>query len=775
MSYKVCLWHLVLLDTLLFSQISGIVIDSKTSQPIKGVNITADGKGTSTNLNGEFNLDVGKGTELQFSHIGYKIVNAIANDGMRIVLITNVLESDEIIVHAGLIDEHFQRTASSVTVLRKKGLYEKGKDHFQMVIGNIPNLNWAGGTSRPRYFQIRGIGERSHYFGEGPPNFSVGFVIDDIDFSGLGMAGSLYDIEQVEVFKGPQSSVYGSNSMAGLISLRSTDPSENSESSMTATYGSDRHHRIGFITNIRIRNGTFLRVSGLKSYIDGFRHNISQDRNNTNKRDELFLRAKVMSRPIKKLSLLGTVMVTDLDNGYDAWAPDNNEEFKTYSNDRGEDSQSTTAASLRANYSISNELHLTSITTLSATDLVHSYDGDWADSAFWHDNHGFDPQVEGWAYEFFDKNNRNRLSFTQELRSSIGSFIIGSFYKHLKEEDKASGYLFGGIANNATAAYDFMVLAGYSQYCYDLTSTLKLQGNARYETNYIEYTGDNRSLDYFGDYMILPPVAFNVNHSMVGFRGFLIYMMDEFTSYYASVSQGYKSGGVNQQPYLSETNRPFDPEFIHNVEAGLKRTTNKYRTQLVAFYGIRKDQQVSISSQQIDGDPNSFIFYTGNATSGWIKGLEWEHVHEIGRLIRAKLSLGYLNTWVDEFYYKLNAGTEEKGGNRDAAMAPDITGSFSLDYEGLSGISASWGVTFKNDYYFSDSHNEKSEPYSLVNFTVGKSYRGLSIKFWGRNILDERYAVRGFHFGLIPPEYRDQAYFSYGDPIQFGMTLDHRF
>ena len=124
MSYKVCLWHLVLLDTLLFSQISGIVIDSKSSQPIKGVNITADEKGTSTDLNGEFHLDVGKGAELQFSHIGYKIVNAIANDGMRIVLITNVLESDEIIVHAGLIDEHFQRTASSVTVLRKKSLYE---------------------------------------------------------------------------------------------------------------------------------------------------------------------------------------------------------------------------------------------------------------------------------------------------------------------------------------------------------------------------------------------------------------------------------------------------------------------------------------------------------------------------------------------------------------------------------------------------------------------------------------------------------------------------
>ena len=64
MSYKACLWHLVLLDTLLFSQISGIVIDGKTSQPIKGVNIAADEKGTSTDLNGEFHLDVGQGLSL---------------------------------------------------------------------------------------------------------------------------------------------------------------------------------------------------------------------------------------------------------------------------------------------------------------------------------------------------------------------------------------------------------------------------------------------------------------------------------------------------------------------------------------------------------------------------------------------------------------------------------------------------------------------------------------------------------------------------------------
>ena len=140
-----------------------------------------------------------------------------------------MIKSKEIIVRAGLSDESLQKTTASVTVFTANDIRESGADHFQALINQIPNLNWAGGTSRPRYFQIRGIGERSHYFGEGPPNFSVGFVMDDMDLSGLGMVGLLYDMDQIEVFKGPQSSVYGPNAIAGLISMGSTDPNDNFE------------------------------------------------------------------------------------------------------------------------------------------------------------------------------------------------------------------------------------------------------------------------------------------------------------------------------------------------------------------------------------------------------------------------------------------------------------------------------------------------------------------------------------------------------------------
>ncbi|GIS54924.1 hypothetical protein Ct9H90mP29_19660 [bacterium] len=96
---------------------------------------------------------------------------------MDIVLDPYPIKADEITVLSGLNDESLQRLSRSVTVITSNEIKRSSAQHFQTLIDQIPNLTWAGGTSRPRYFQIRGIGERSHYFGEGAPNFSVGFYI----------------------------------------------------------------------------------------------------------------------------------------------------------------------------------------------------------------------------------------------------------------------------------------------------------------------------------------------------------------------------------------------------------------------------------------------------------------------------------------------------------------------------------------------------------------------------------------------------------------------
>src|ERR1700690_2205590 len=128
----------------------------------------------------------------------------------------------EIVVTARMRDSNAADLPQSVSVLDAAALQAAGVQHFEDVLGMIPNLSWASGSSRPRFFQMRGIGEVEQY--QGAPNPSVGFLIDDIDFSGVGMPATLFDTRQVEVLRGPQGTVYGANALAGLINVRTEDP-----------------------------------------------------------------------------------------------------------------------------------------------------------------------------------------------------------------------------------------------------------------------------------------------------------------------------------------------------------------------------------------------------------------------------------------------------------------------------------------------------------------------------------------------------------------------
>src|SRR5512134_2471856 len=128
---------------------------------------------------------------------------------------------EEIVVTASLRQQTLAEIPSSITLMPASLLKAAGLQHFEDVLGLVPNLNWSGGTSRPRYFQMRGVGELEQY--QGAPNPSVGFLIDDIDLSGVGMPATTFDVEQVEVLRGPQGTRYGANALAGLIKLQTRD------------------------------------------------------------------------------------------------------------------------------------------------------------------------------------------------------------------------------------------------------------------------------------------------------------------------------------------------------------------------------------------------------------------------------------------------------------------------------------------------------------------------------------------------------------------------
>tara|TARA_B100000579_G_scaffold419617_1_gene418409 strand:+ start:7696 stop:10071 length:2376 start_codon:yes stop_codon:yes gene_type:complete len=763
---------LFFLHSLTIAKITGVVIDSLNNLPISDVNIIADDGGASTDRLGRFSITT-KSKFFNISHIGYYDKTVLVKDSMIVFLNSQVTQINNVLVLSDLNDGYLLDNASSISIISNQKIKNSDQVHFQNLIDYIPNLNWAGGTSRPRYFQIRGIGERSQYFGEGSPNFSVSYTIDDIDLSGVGMIGGLNDLKQIEVFKGSQSTVFGNNAIGGSISLKSNEPTSHNHFKVISKIGTDSFNLYSFLANVKLMDNVYLRFNIDKNNQGGFRENVFLDKDDTNKKDEMFFRLKLKIKPSKKLSINNTVMISEMNNGYDAWAPDNNDNYITYSDQPGEDSHTLQAFSTKLEY---DNIHwnLLGVFSRSSSNIIHSYDSDWGNNSFWNDSstYGFDPYYYGYysPYQFFDQTIRNRETLTGEFRINVKDNIFGIYIKKLNENDKAEGYLFGGDAVQGISDYDIDVKAVYAQTSFRLSNRLSNTNSIRYERNKIFYDGSSYS--YYGD--TLPLVSLDKIYDLIGFKSAFKYNINSYARIYGHISKGYKSGGVNQQPYVSKINRDYNPEYLMNYELGYRKKSETSLLNISFFVSDRIDQQVSVSAQQYDNDPNSFYYFTANSGKGWLRGLELEYDFNLMKYVDINYSFGFLETWTDKFSFEVAEGIEQVSGNREAAMSPNISSSITISYR-HAGYFITYNQTYKGAYYYSDSHNNQTEPYSLSNVSLGRQIKKFTVSLWGNNIFDKRYPVRGFYFGLIPPNYDPQLWLSYGDPFQAGFTISYDF
>ena len=758
-------------------EVEGRVIDAETGEALEGANVASGETGTATDRTGHFELSIAPGDSITITFIGYEAVGLRpSGEALAVRLWPAALQARALVVQGGLTEQAFDQAAASITVMDRRALNAAGGNHLQDLIRSVPNLNWAGGTSRPRYFQIRGMGERSHYAGEGPPNFSVGFVLDDVDLSGMGMAGILFDLDQLEVFKGPQSTVFGPNAMAGLINLQSADPTSVFSRSFNASAGNDALVQYAGTVNVPLSEHLAVRAGFHASRSDGFRSNAFLGVDDTNRKRENFARVKVRYLGAGGLELLGTFFRADLNNGYDAWTPDNNEDLVTYSDKPGRDAQLTHAFSLRGAMPLARlDAELVSITSYAQTDLEHSFDGDWGNDEYWkQEPYNFDPEVEGWRNDFSDRTLRDRNTFTQEVRllkdrvdGSGDSMVLGAYVKAQEERDGASGYLFGGDATDLNSTFDVDNLAFYGQYGRNLAARLRLSLNLRLDRNAIVYDGATNGGT--------ESVDFDVSQWLVGGKLALNYRIDPRNTAYAAVSRGYRAGGVNQHPYLAAQNRPFDPEYIVNLEAGWRASGSRSTTALTVFHALRSDQQVSLSSQQNPDDPNSFVFFIANAAAGHNSGVELEQTYRLTPMVRFFGSLGYLNTHVDPYTFEDASGEMSMLGDRAAAHAPEYSLRLGGEFGGRRGVFGRLEVTATDEFFFSDSHDQISRAYQLVNSNVGYGARGWKVTLWGRNLLDERYAVRGFFFSLEPQDDSNKLYVAHGEPREVGVSVGVEF
>jgi outer membrane receptor protein involved in Fe transport len=256
---------------------------------------------------------------------------------------------------------------------------------------------------------------------------------------------------------------------------------------------------------------------------------------------------------------------------------------------------------------------------------------------------------------------------------------------------------------------------------------------------------------------------------MVGGQVTLSRKIGTESNLYGRIARGYKAGGFNVDLPADATDdqRIYDAEYLWNYEVGLKgrRGDGRAAWDLVAFWSDRRDQQVETSVQLDPNNPTTFVFYTDNAGSGTNAGVEASGTWRALPRLSLRASVGWLETQIDEF------GSFENLRGRDQAYAPRFSYAAAGTWRGGDGRFARLDVVGKTSYYFDTSHDQRSDPYTLVHARVGIERDGWSAFLWGRNLFDEVYATRGFYFGNEPPDFPDRLYIKRGDPRQFGIAL----
>ena len=127
---------------------------------------------------------------------------------------------------------------------------------------------------------------------------------------------------------------------------------------------------------------------------------------------------------------------------------------------------------------------------------------------------------------------------------------------------------------------------------------------------------------------------------------------------------------------------------------------------------------------------------------------------------------------MDRYSFEAEPGERVVRGDRAAAHAPAYNLRQAGEYRHRTGVFGQLELTATDAFYYSDSHDQKSDAYHLVNGRLGYEVGSWRITAGGRNLFDRRYGVKGFFFGLEPPLYEDTLYESFGDPRSWGVSLE---
>ena len=661
---------------------------------------------------------------------------------------------ERVIVSGDFRQTTLDQLSASATILDQERLRSRQPSHIDSVLNSIPNVNFAAGASRGRFVQIRGIGERSQ-FAE-PINPSVSFIVDEFDFSGLAAAGLIFDTKQLEVYRGPQATLYGTGALAGAVKLSSNDVGSDAPDYVEARIGNKESYRIEGATGDDINTDWGYRVALVHNRSDGFVENTFLNRSDTANIDETALRFAVEGSVDERTTLALTYRWYDIDNGYDAFSLDNDN--KTLSDEPGFDEHQTHAVSARSTTNTAAGDFIL-IATHASHNIAYGYDEDWTFT-------GFHP----WGYTSFDAYYRDVETQTGEMRfvssdsaalfDGMTDWTIGVFYKST-EEKLLRQYTY--LDSDFASEYTPTTTAIYAQTESRLNENLVLVAGLRVENYDFDYADNNQLTRAF-------------DTTMVGGKIALQYTQGEHF-YYGSISRGYKGAGFNPDSRVNDNQRFFDEEYNWNYEVGVKGPllTPDLIARAAIFYMDRKDTQVSdFDVITRDDGTAGFVDIIDNADLGTNKGAELELSWIASDAWQLDASVGYLSATFEG--YTLADGTEVS--EQRQAQSPKWTANLYSEYALTDNMLWRVDVDYKSEYRFSDGHDVTSPSTTLVNSEIVVLHGDWQTSLWVQNAFDREYYTRGFGGFSNDPrdEYAfDEPYYQIGNGRQFGVTVKYAF
>ena len=706
--------------------------------------------------------------------------------------------TQEIVVTALKRDQKIQDVGLSITAIPADRLRTAAITSSQDIAKLTTNLvvqNTTAGEA-PSY-ALRGVSS-------GAAEFSVtaqpvALHVDGVYLSSNAMGSfALFDVARVEVLKGPQGTLFGKNTTGGVVNYITSKPELNNSGSLDLSYERFNTFRATLVQNAKVSDNTAIRLSAFRESGDGYLYN-SARKARTGGADIWGGRLAIQSQLSDNWSILANVhgfsdrsyalqqvprglvgagcttgpkgFVPSLNCADDAgYKPVSADPFTSdWSLDRPKRN-----GAIGGYMEINGDLGFANFTSVSGFDHFHRNLAEDEDG-------GSLTSVDFTRVENIDQ-------FSQEVRlsSKAGSkatWIVGALAMVDKLTSERSlpnsaiiGIDIGFFGRNKTRTY-----ALFADGAYPLTDTFKLVGGLRYSWETKDATVNNAfynlgTLESANPVILAQRCSFaecdkSQTFKALSGRAGVEYRPAPGYLLYGTYSRGFKSGGFPGGVTIRPTTFiPYDNEFVDAFEAGLK--TSGIAPGLVFnlagfYYKYKNKQEYSLL-------PNLVQIFQ-NAASATLYGAEAEFSYYPGNGLEVDGGIGLLHTNYDSYnvpeQFRGQPGITDLTG-RDFALAPTLTGNFSIAYKfavGSSTVRPSFSVRYQSSTWFTPENvnylAEKGYAVSDARIDWNLADKRFTVSAYGRNLFDKRYRTQVF---LSPV---NSIYMNYAAPVTYGVSL----